>query len=735
MRQNSRYFENINYINFTPLKLKVNKTEFFSIQTNQDNNNRHKSSSNLNNKVKNHPLIRNPTHNFLYDKININILSNSKFLLNKTILKENQNFCTNKNSKSVDCALKKFRKKENNKNIYNIGNSIKLDNDNFLNFYDKVKKPTKTLYIYSDLVSQNKYNQYNKLSNYNSNSVPIYTVPKNYNHEDKKKFIIINGKENIKKYNKLNKIILIQSYWRSYYLRKLVVGGLEKYYSSIAMSKYLNNVLFQNKKYLFHYFIELIKEYIITNKFSCFKYKRNKNNINIFFKNKDDDTNGSFEIPLDKKNDCIYFFIKREQTKSNKNKPSDNNNNNDINLFNDNKDININGYNWKSNKKSRNIKKNKLNCLNNEDCNKVNIKINLINNNNLENNKKIKRFESDLAINGNKNRHKIKSIDLYKNPPIKARHKKIYTKKRIGEENSKKNNNRNIFLKRFIPSFINQVSDSNIINNRIKENKKEINANKLYSVVKVIKKKYFLLYYPILIKKLKLENSKKTRNDFQLHNLFPKRNITYYKKKNNKFNYAKLKLKSDNKNEFNKIKVNKNNKIEKHKKYKLIKKIMEKKINKINKRNIICLTKYFLFWKNFFKITFIHFHLNEKLKLNNTQQTDLSRYKSEHTSPKKHIKFRFKKSFNTLETICSSNSERKKNSSMSCKKMKIFKKYSDRKHLFSTFSNDINSNCKRNLFTQIKKKHDFYDKIISLIKKLENKSMKNKYFTYWKKKK
>ena len=735
MRQNSKYFENINYINFTPLKLKVNKTEFFSIPTNQDNNKRHKSSSCLNNKVKNHPLIRNPTHNFLYDKININFLSNSKFLLNKTILKENQSFFTNKNSKSVDCAIKKFRKKEDIKNIYKIGNSIKLDNNDISNFYDKAKKPAKTLYIYTDLDAQNKYNQKNRLSNYNynSNPVPIYTEPKNYNHEDKIKSIIINRKGNIKKYNKLDKIILIQSYWRSYYLRKLVVGGLEKYYSSIAMSKYLNNVLYQNKKYLFHYFIELIKEYIITNKFSYFKYKRNKNNINNFFKNKDDDTNGSFEIPLDKKNDCIYFFIKREQAKSNKNKPYDNSNN-DTNLFNDDKDIKINGYNWKSNKKSRNIKNNKLNCLNNENCKKVNIKINSINLYDLENNKKIKRFESDIAINGNKKRQKIKSIDLYINPSIKASHKKIYTKKRIGEEKSNKNNNRNIFLKRFKPSFVNQVSDSNIIKNRIKKNKKEINANKLNSVVKIIKKKYFHFYYPIFIKKLKIENSKKTRNGFQLH-LFPKRNITYYKKKGGGFDYAKLKLKSDNKNEINKIKVNKNNNIEKLKKYKLIKKIMEKKINKINKKNIIYLTKCFLFWKNFFKIKFSHFQLKEKLKSNNEQQTDLCRYKSEHTSPKKHIKFRFKKLFHTVETICSSNSERKKNSSMSCKKMKIFKKYSDQKNLFSTFSTVINSNCKKNLFTQINKKHDFYDKIVSLMKKLENKNMKNKYFTYWKKKK
>ena len=730
MRQNTKYFENINYINFTPLKLKVNKTEYFSIQTNQDKS-RHNSSSLscINKNIHNHPLIRNPTHNFLYDKINLNILSSSSFLLNKTIQKEkifskSQSYYINKNSKSVDCAMKKFQKKENNIKIYNNDNLLKLDNnDDNNNYYDKIKKLTKTFYINSDLVSQNKYNQ-KILNNYKFNPVVIYTEPKNYNNEDRKKLIITNGKDNIKKYGKLNKIILIQSFWRSYYLRKLVVGGLEKYYSSIAMSKYLNNIFQKNMQYLFHYFIELMREYINNSKYSCFKYKRNKNNINIFFKKNDEDANDSFEIPSDKKNDCIYFFIKREQRKCNKNKNS--NSKNDINLFNEPNNINLNDYNWKNNKKSRNIKKNKFNALNNENFNKVNIKINLINHNNIDNNKKSNRFESNAVIKDNKNRRIIKSIDLYKNPKIKTRNQKIYTKKRIGEEKSNKNNNHKIILKRIYPSFISEVSDNS-------NNIKNINPKILYSLLNIIKKKYFYFYYPLFIQKLKIENSKKTRNSFQLSSIFPKRNITYYKKKNNKFNYAKLKLQPNNTYQLNKIKVNKNNNIEKHKKHKLLKKITEKKIQKKNKIDIICLTKYFLMWKNFFKLSFVHINLNKKTKSNDLQAKKLDRYKSENISPKKHIRFKFKKSFQTEDTIHSCNSERKKNSSVSSKKMKILKKYSDQKHLFSTFSNDFNYCCKRNLFTQINKKDDFCEKIFTLIKKIENKNMKYKYFIDWKK--
>lgn len=192
-------------------------------------------------------------------------------------------------------------------------------------------------------------------------------------------------------------------------------------------------------------------------------------------------------------------------------------------------------------------------------------------------------------------------------------------------------------------------------------------------------------------------------------------------------------LPKTNYNNYNKIKVNKNNNIEKHKKHKLLKKIIDKKIQKINKIDIICLTKYFLMWKNLFKLPFYHINLNKKIKSNDVQTKKLNRYKSENISPKKHIRFKYKKSFQTEEAIHSFNSEKKKNSSVSSKKMKILKKYSDQKHSFSTFNNDFNNSCKRNLFIQINKKDDFYEKIFTLIKKIENKNMKYKYFIDWKK--
>ena len=739
MKEKNKYFENINYINFTPLKLKVNKTDYFSIQNKlSKNKNKYISLSYSNkNKINHYPLIRNPTHNFLYDKINLNILSSSQYLINKTIKNEKlypsfdhyltTNNNNNNNSKSVDYSIRKEPKKNRNKNMYNDYNSaVNLNNSKKNNdisyFSNTIKRPIKPIYIDNDIsFYNNKYNNKIKL-----NSVSIYT-DQNSNEEryNKKSFDVGNNKI----FGNLNKIILIQSFWRSYFLRKLVVGGLEKYYSSIAMSKYLSNILYQNKRYLFRYFIEAIKDVIMNSKFSCFRYRRNKDNINIFFKN-EIENNGSFDIPVDKKNDCINFFIKTEQTKSIKNKPSDNQN---YKKFKNHKKlIDIYDYNWKNERKARRIKKNTTNYLNNEKCNKVNIKINLFNhnnNNNIDNkrNLKNKRFVSENVVNVKK--YNYTSNNVYDNTPIKPRYKEIYTKKKIGEE--KKRNNNNIRI--MVPIGINGATKFNQNNSKIKENKKELNLEYISRLINIIKKKFFYLYFPLLVKQLKLEIAK-IRDNFIKKSFFPKRNIAYYKKINNKYNYTKIKVKSEKTNGLNKIKVNKNNHIEKLKKYKVLKKLIEKKSNKFNNNKIISLTKHFLKWKNSFKSLVASFNLRNKKRLNNSESKVLNRYKSENISPKKHIKCKFKKSSNNLHTLSSSQSDKKRNSSLSSKKkMKIIRKYSEQKLPYSTFNTDMDYNCKRNLFVKMNKKEELYTKVLSIIKKLEFKNNKYKYFNFWKK--
>ena len=65
--------------------------------------------------------------------------------------------------------------------------------------------------------------------------------------------------------------------------------------------------------------------------------------------------------------------------------------------------------------------------------------------------------------------------------------------------------------------------------------------------------------------------------------------------------------------------------------------------------------------------------------------------------------------------------------------MKIIRKYSGPKLPYSTFNTDMDYNCKRNLFVKMNKKEELYTKVLSIIKKLEFKNNKYKYFNFWKK--
>ena len=223
-------------------------------------------------------------------------------------------------------------------------------------------------------------------------------------------------------------------------------------------------------------------------------------------------------------------------------------------------------------------------------------------------------------------------------------------------------------------------------------------------------------------------------------NIFPKRNITYYKKKNSKYNYAKLQNKSEAPYQHQKIKVNKNSQIEKNKKSKLLKKMVENKINLSKKKNIIYLTKYFVIWKNKCQLPFLHLNIetiNSKYK-SNTINSKMFRQKSE--SKKKHVKIKYKKAFSNLlnnydNTFFSNTSNKKHYLSKSTKKMKINKIMSSSfSNLISNFSKEIDSKSKQNLMNIISKKNnDFYNKVISLIKLIEKKYIIYKCFFEWKK--
>ena len=547
-------------------------------------------------------------------------------------------------------------------------------------------------------------------------------------------------------------------------MRKLVVGGLEKYYSSIAISKYLNNIFIRNKKILFNYFIELIKDYILQKKYSCFNYRNNKNNINIFFK-ENEDLISSFEIPSDRKKDCINFFIKKEQTKSNKRKII--NNKNIINKKKAN-NINIKDYNWKNDIKSRNNTNKMISLYNKKNKkenfkNNINIKINLINHNNInENNKNRnnKPFSSDNVLKNNlKNIHKNKiNVNQKKKIFNEIKPKKVYSKKKISDDNT-------------INSLKKDSSFSSINTNGIKN---KIKIKKLLLIINKIKKKFFELYFHFFINNMKIQRKnnseikfdflklinllnkkklktyfnifknkslfsknnndyEKSKNNAELSSLFQKRNITYYKKKNSKHSYAKLKNRTKDNNEYHKIKVNKNIQIEKNKKLKILKKLITNKMN----NNFI---KYFLKWKNNCNnndIPVIHYDLDINKKYNNGRSHNLYRQKSEIPN-KRHIKIKFKKSYtNNYNTISANSYDKKHNLSKSCKKMKISKIVYNNNNsniFFSTLSSDLNIKCKENLMIRLSKKNNiFFNKVISLIKIIEKKNILYKFFIDWKK--
>jgi acetone carboxylase gamma subunit len=356
-----------------------------------------------------------------------------------------------------------------------------------------------------------------------------------------------------------------------------------------------------------------------------------------------------------------------------------------------------------------------------------NVKTNLFN-------KKDNYYNIRCSTNNNnsncqKNFHKIsnKNKKLTEEKP-----KKIYVRKKVRE-----NNNHNISN-----YFSSEISSIKINENNI-ETSKENNYKSLYSLLFTIRRKYLNLFYPLLIGQL---------NKIKQYNLINKIS-TIRKRKNNSLgskslqktisnNYSKVEIKPKSIYKSPKIKVNKNNKIEKNRKLKTLKKILEKKSNKIDKINAISLTKYFFIWSkyNFFKkisSPSFHVHFNENFKKLEHKKPFSKDRRCQNETPKKHIKIRLKKTFSSPGTLEYNSSDRKHISSLSSKKMTIIKKYScfNSDILTHNLSSSNNITCKQNLLNQINKKENkFFNKIASVIQKLELKNILFKHFHQWKKK-
>ena len=691
-------------INFTPFRLRVFQSENFSIQTEQTVNNNHKEIRPNVNKLyksldKNKITIKNPTQNFLYDKININSLSNSNILLDRSLQNElnTQNYNTfypdnsnNNNSKILASSGQNFYNKNRFKNnlqkLFN-NNQYYLDS-NEDNFKPNSYRPKNPLSI-----KKNVKNPKNRLT-YNRKGSGITIYMETSKNKTSNYFFV----KNKKKDEELRKIIVIQSFWRGHFLRKLVVGGLEKYYSSIAMGKYLEKIYHNNIDFLFNYFLTLLNEFILKKKYFHFKCKKNSNHINIYFKKSKDTSNG-LEIPSEKRRDCIYFFIKGEP------KLEDNN-------LHKKQKGKINGtiYNKKLNKLKNQLKFFGTNINKDKEDSLI---INRLKNTKSSNFPKKIIFTNKNKIN--------KNIRI-----LKEKNQKIYVKKKPEEDAY----NKILFN-----------DDNKVSNNDNKENNNDL--NNINSIINIIRNKFFYLYFPLLINNLKIpinnikkedfiykiidiinkkniqkffeilkspKNEKQEKEEIICNTLFKNQNnhtIIYYKKKSNN---GKLNPKLEN-----------NNSTTNSKKLELLKKIIEKTTS-INNESI---KKMFSLWKNLPPTPIIvePLALNPILKNYKDMKKDIIKEKIKRSqSSKKHIKIKLNRAFTDNGSVCS-RSEKSNFYTLSAKKMKITKRSCDKSDFYTARSHDINFSRETN----------FCWKVVNLIKNIERKNIMYKSFIFWKK--
>ena len=157
---------------------------------------------------------------------------------------------------------------------HNYFNEPKYKNKNRkinINNYDYNKIFTNQSY---DLVSGS-YNYKN--SNKKEKKYPIIVVDKNKRY----RFSTYSS------YDERKLIIKIQSVWRGYYLRKIAVGSIKKYIGFIALMKYLEKAIKNNKKDLFNEIINLLKKFTSDKNYK-YRYKRIYKNYNINSNNKKD---------------------------------------------------------------------------------------------------------------------------------------------------------------------------------------------------------------------------------------------------------------------------------------------------------------------------------------------------------------------------------------------------------------------------------------------------------------
>ena len=326
----SDYSKNLNFLNYLKTKdnnedlsnnSKKNKTYILSSKDNSNNLNESQNIKNNHNNKYTSPSSNNRNQN----KTNIN---NQKLYT----------YIPTKKNDDKSLVKNNLFRQENNSDL------TKKNNNNYIYYNEKYKNKNKNTIINNYNFNKIFLNQINDFSIEKFNIQNIFKEKKNLliTAEPKRRyrFFTHNNSEEIKK------IIKIQSAWKGYFLRNIVIKSIKKYIAFIALIKYLEKIMNNNKKTIFEEIIKLLKKYI-NEKSIKNKYMRKTNNNN----NNDEKNNNN--------NNRRYRNFNILNKKEKENKTQNNLFKNDYNLMNNSVEFEPlrNSFNNKNKRLSNNNKK------------------------------------------------------------------------------------------------------------------------------------------------------------------------------------------------------------------------------------------------------------------------------------------------------------------------------------------------------------------------------------------
>ena len=659
-------------------------------------------------------------------------------------------------------------KTENKIGEHNLSGYKKILDKMIEQFSNKENSKDNMKNLVKDCIANRKYYYEKK----NKNFSPTFKDQIINENKGKMKTCYFNDHSRNKKKNKnfINQIIRIQTFWRGYYLRKIVFKGLKKYYGLIFIYKSIKKyILKRNEDIFIILFDKKIKRKCISN---LSPLKNNYLYTKKFFH--------SNTVSNNDENDSFSFSTPNELEKNNENLKSKENNIKAI-------------YSKSKTKEILNLPISNQNDIQNKKISNYTNKITKSYEKNIYNNKNLlmkKNYATDnnalysniIKINGknskigekttiffNKYDEKtnqtinINTENCFRKPMYKKKNKKyIYIRKNICQKDQK-----NFSSEKSSKYSSNIISEKNSRFSQTLFNMYKFVFLKIINIIKIKCYKFyfqkFLYYLKIkrkiselklkyrslqsIIKLIEKKLLKKYLNIYREKILTLKANdmIKYEKPKKN--NYILLK-KSPNKNVLKKINKNIDNSNGNISRNSIQNKIKDNP----NKKNLIIKLlkiikkyknnsklKYFNIWKS--RIKYFNsknkFKKIEKIKIINKNFVTLNNEKDNKIIVNKKL-LKIKKSKDKVN-----NSENKignyNNSLSKEKKMKIIKRVSNPEEYLSLY-NSFNKNFKESINALGKSdifidgnNNKILDKIFFIIEKIESKKMLFKFFNSWKK--